>query len=581
MEYIIMAAALAIMVLVLFLMESTRCRKEEKRFIENLYKNHGKLPKKEYALERFVRMGSYFERHSAEAQLDDITWNDLNMDDIFKRMNYTFSASGEEYLYYKLRTLEQDEESLQHLEEVIGFFEEHADERVKIQLAARKLGYTGKYSLYDYLDNLETLGERSNRKHVIALLLFVVFFALLWVEFSLGIMGLVVLIIYNIIAYFKDKGEIDPYITSFSYIIRLMKVCAEVEKINIPPCQREWQEIKTALRGLSGLKRNSYWIMSPYRGNAAQISGNLVEMFAEYIRMVFHADLMKFNSMLRVVRSHVQDVDRLISVMGYLETAIAIGAFRCSLENGYCVPELARTDSASATENSHRKAEITESTVKSLNMQEGYHPLLTSPVKNSIVTNQGVLLTGSNASGKSTFLKTVALNAVLAQTIHTCTADSYRASFFRVYSSMSLRDNLDSGESYYIVEIKALKRILDARGDGVPILCFVDEVLRGTNTVERIAASTQILKSLGNTNILCFAATHDIELTELLKNEFSNYHFEEDVRDGDIHFNYKLLEGKATTRNAIRLLELLGYEKEIIKKASLQAETFIRTNQWQ
>ena len=147
---------------------------------------------------------------------------------------------------------------------------------------------------------------------------------------------------------------------------------------------------------------------------------------------------------------------------------------------------------------------------------------------------------------------------------------------------MALRDDLDSGESYYIVEIKALKRILDAASarEG-RILCFVDEVLRGTNTIERIAASTQILKSLGSSGILCFAATHDIELTELLQDDFDNYHFEEDVRDGDVFFNYRLKEGKATSRNAIKLLELMGYDKDVIKKATDQAERFTQSGIWQ
>ena len=194
---------------------------------------------------------------------------------------------------------------------------------------------------------------------------------------------------------------------------------------------------------------------------------------------------------------------------------------------------------------------------------------------------RGVLLTGSNASGKSTFLKTAAVNAILAQTIHTCTADRYCAPLFRIYSSMSLRDDMESGESYYMVEIRALKRILDAAGKTeTPVLCFVDEVLRGTNTVERIAASSQILASLGARNIFCFAATHDIELTELLRDRFDNYHFEEEVRDGDVAFPYRLLPGKAVTRNAIRLLELMGYDQRIIRLADEQARHFLETGEW-
>lgn len=568
MEYLLFIAAMAAFVAVIFVMESIRVRNEEKRFTLSLYEDYGKPAQKEYALERFAKMDSYFRRHGAEAQLDDITWNDLGMDDIFKRMNNTLSASGEEYLYYTLRTLGQNEEALEHLEEVVRFFSEHPDERVRVQLAAWRLGYMGKYSLYDYLDHLDILGERSSRKNILLDLLFLPLIGLLWVNFSVSILGIVLLVIYNIVTYFKEKEEIDPYITSFSYIMRLMVSCRELEKIQVPVCAGEWERIKKARSGLAGMKRNSGWVMSPYRGNA---SGDILAIVMDYIRMIFHVDLIKFNGMLRVLRGHMEDVDALIGVMGYVETAIAIGAFRVSLtakeaestasSKGWCVPVFTQAER--------------------IEMAQAYHPLLGAPVKNGIAAERGVLLTGSNASGKSTFLKTVAVNAVLAQTVHTCAADRYRAPFFRVYSSMALKDDIVSGESYYIVEIKSLKRILDAAAlrKGL-ILCFVDEVLRGTNTVERIAASTQILRSLGHSGILCFAATHDIELTELLQEDFDNYHFEEDVRDGDVYFNYRLKKGKAATRNAIKLLELMGYEPQVIEKASAQAEYFLASGVW-
>lgn len=575
MEYLVFMAAMLAFVAVIFGMEAVRSRKEEQRFIARLREDFCSLNEKEYALERFARMDSYFRRHETGGQLDDITWNDLGMDEIFKRMNYTLSASGEEYLYYTLRTLRQSGEELAHLEETICFFMEHPDQRVKVQLAARKLGYTGKYSLYDYLDNLDLLGERSSRKHILCDVLFLPLIGLLWVNFSTAILGIAVLVIYNIVSYFKEKGEIDPYITSFSYIMRLMQSCGDLEKVHAPVCSREWERIRKARAGLQGMKRNSGWVMSPYRGNA---SGDILAIFMDYVRMVFHVDLIKFNGMLKVLRGHQEDVDTLIQVMGYVETAIAIGIFRISLE-------------ASGAEDGERNGELREAGrewcvpeftgEEEIVLEAGYHPLLNNPVKNGIAAGRGVLLTGSNASGKSTFLKMVALNAILAQTVHTCAAARYRAPFFQVYSSMALRDDMGSGESYYIVEIKALKRILDAAAQRKGrILCFVDEVLRGTNTVERIAASTQILKSLGSSGILCFAATHDIELTELLQKDFDNYHFEEEVREGDIFFNYRLKEGKATTRNAIRLLELMGYDQAVIQRASAQAEHFVASGVW-
>ncbi len=553
----LLVLALAIVTVVVFLLNAYHAKQAEKRFMNSLYEDCGRLAQKEYAPERFARIGSYFLRHSSPLQLDDITWNDLGMDELFMRMNYTLSASGEEYLYYTLRTLRQEEEDLLHLEEVVRYFDSHPDERVKVQLQMNKLGYTGKFSLYDYLDNLDYLGERSNRKSLIQNILFLPLIALLWVNFSIGIMGLVMLMVYNITTYFKEKGEIDPYITSFAYIMRLLDVCDELEKIKLPVCGKEQERLRMHRKEMQAMRRNSFWVMDPGRGQA---SGNILEAILDYVRMVFHVDLLKFNNMLKHLRNHIENVDALIGTVGYLETAIAIGIFRNSLTEGYCLPEFADKNG--------------------LCMENGYHPLIVRPVKNGIHAEQGVLLTGSNASGKSTFLKTVAINAVFAQTIHTCMADRFRSALYQVYSSMALRDDLGAGESYYIVEIKALKRILDAAKEGGRVLCFVDEVLRGTNTVERIAASTQILKSLRGENILCFAATHDIELTELLQKEYDNYHFSEEVRDGDVVFDYKLQSGKATTRNAIRLLELLGYDRKIIEKAYEQAEHFTDSGSW-
>ena len=137
-----------------------------------------------------------------------------------------------------------------------------------------------------------------------------------------------------------------------------------------------------------------------------------------------------------------------------------------------------------------------------------------------------------------------------------------------------------SQESYYIVEIKSLKRIMDHMEDELPLLCFVDEVLRGTNTVERIAASAQILKSMDRRKVQCFAATHDIELTYVLEKEYENYHFQEEVSEGDILFNYQLYEGRATSRNAIRLLSIIGYDDEIIRAAEASAKRFVDTGEW-
>ena len=118
------------------------------------------------------------------------------------------------------------------------------------------------------------------------------------------------------------------------------------------------------------------------------------------------------------------------------------------------------------------------------------------------------------------------------------------------------------------------------RKDAGPVLCFVDEVLRGTNTVERIAASTQIMKVLAGGRTLCFAATHDVELTRLLAAVYDNYHFEETIEEEDIFFPYLLCKGPASSRNAIALLKMLGYDRKIVEEAEAMAERFLKSGSW-
>ena len=560
MEYLLAFGAIALFLAGLVLAEAVRARRQRREFIDKIRNDYLTLNDKKYSPDRFERLKSYYDRHRDGILTDEITWNDLGMDELFKRMNYTLSASGEEYLYYLLHDLKQDRGELERYEQLIQSLGADTELRTSLQFRFSQLGYTGKYSLYDYIENLDYLENTPATKLYLMNLLFLPLAAIGLFNFSLSVILLVAFVIYKIVTYFRYKGEIDPYITSFAYIIRLLVLCEDIEKDlaqhELPAAEEVLARIHRNRKALDGMRRNSFWIMSGTRGNASDI----VSVLCDYLRMIFHLDIIKFFSMLKTVRAHLQELDGLITDTGYLESVLSVWIFRQSLEHGWCVPRFEDDAGISVT--------------------EGYHPLLTKPVNNSISAERGVLLTGSNASGKSTFLKMVAINAILAQSINTCAAKDYRGEFFRVYSSMALRDDISGGDSYYIVEIKALKRILDAASEeGCRVLCFVDEVLRGTNTIERIAASAQILRSLGE-NVLCFAATHDIELTSLLDDKFDNYHFEEEINEGDIHFNYRLKNGKATTRNAIKLLELMGYSREIIEEASAMAETFLRTGAW-
>lgn len=563
MEYLILFLALLLVGALVFAKGLWDAKKQNRWHREKVREAFGKKAQREYEDGEFSGIPRYFEKHQEGFFLDDITWNDLNMDEIFLQMNTTGSSAGQEYLYAMLRTPSFSEEELMHREELMQYFTEHEEERLRIQMLYRQMGRTGKYSLYDYLDFLDALGERKNGPQILLDLLLIPAVGLIAVNAQAGILALMFLLIFNISTYMKEKRATEPYLVSFRYVFRTIALAEKLCDENIPVLEREKETLEALLKNFHRLKRNAAWGMRGMGGD-----GNPLTIIMDYVNMVFHFDILAFNTMLHQVREHAQNIDELLTATGKIDALIAAAGYRKSLE-AWCVPEFLHEEAAGA-EGTH------------ISMRAMYHPLLEDPVKNDISAAQGVLLTGSNASGKSTFLKAAALNAILAQTIHTCCADAYRGCFFRTMTSMALRDDLGSGESYYIVEIKALKRILEAAAQPEPpVLCFVDEVLRGTNTVERIAASTQILKSLHRPGVCCFAATHDIELTELLQEEYVNYHFEEEITEGDIHFPYRLMKGKATSRNAIRLLAIMGYEEGIIKSAEKMAAHFVTCGHWE
>lgn len=175
-------------------------------------------------------------------------------------------------------------------------------------------------------------------------------------------------------------------------------------------------------------------------------------------------------------------------------------------------------------------------------------------------------------------MKSMALGVLFSQVTGYAFAQSFHLHKGELLSSMALRDSIEKKESYFVTEIKSLRRILEKTSQSF-CYCFIDEILRGTNTVERIAASSSVLEHLGKSQSCIYVATHDIELTELLA-DYSNVHFREKYQGHDIIFDYKLLEGPSDSTNAILLLRVMGFDDGIILEAQKRVENFLETRSW-
>ena len=524
--------------------------KKKRKFVEN----YGKSNTRKWKAGELERISIYAKYRESYQTVDDLTWNDLDMDLIYQQMAYTESSLGDDYLYYLLKNPIKDKEVLKDREKKITTLSDNPDLRSDLQVIFSSLGRMERFSLAHYIAFLMRENPKSNVKHYVMDAFIVVSIIIMIFHVGLGLGLFFALILYNVVSYFRDKAYFEPYLASIRYLFKVLDKTIEVKNLLPLALSKEKEELGKIVDALNPIRKNSYVVMSHGR-----MGGEGLEVLFDYLRMCLHLDIIKFNRMLRGIQQYEKELWRLYEILGEIDAYIAVGQYR-AFWNNTCIPVFGCD--------------------KKMEMMEGYHPLIENPVVNSIQVEKNILLTGSNASGKSTFLKTVGVNALLAQTIHTCMAKEFKLPICKVFSSMSLKDSISLKESYYMAEIKAIKRILDAEAETDMIICLVDEVLRGTNTVERIAASTQILKSMSDKKIMCFAATHDVELTKTLAKEYDNYHFEESMVKGDVQFSYKLKQGRANSSNAIDLLANLGYDGKIIEKARNMVNRFETQGEW-
>jgi len=193
------------------------------------------------------------------------------------------------------------------------------------------------------------------------------------------------------------------------------------------------------------------------------------------------------------------------------------------------------------------------------------HPLISSEQRkyNDLAFKDEVkvlLITGSNMSGKSTLLRTAGINLVLAYAGAPVCARAFKASLMSLYSCMRVSDNLEENISSFYAELLRIKKIVQTAEKGERVFFLLDEVFKGTNSLDRHNGAKVLINKLSQTNSLGLTSTHDLELCDLAEeNErIANYHFQEYYQDGKIYFDYQLRPGPSTTRNALYLMQLAG-----------------------
>jgi DNA mismatch repair ATPase MutS len=473
--------------------------------------------------------------------IDDRSWKDLDLDEVFSSVDYTVSEPGRQYLYHLLRSPRSRKSELERLDRVVNALASDDRARNGIRGALEKLSD----SRAGYLEEL-FFGNVPSRPRlwmlfpaltisaVGCLLLVAVWPKLLLVWLGICVASVGVQVIY--------KPTVKRFIPAIHEVPVFLKAVDRLGELQIGEVADELRTLRERGAHLGTLRAATSWLaFEP--GQASELAGTVYE----YLNLLFLLDANAFVFATTTLRDSRDIAQGLFDTIGYLDAAQSIATWRGSL--------------------SHWSAPQFMAPQKTLCTEELFHPLLANPVSNSLdVDGKSVLITGSNMSGKTTFVRTLGVNAVLAQTLHTTCAKVWSAPLLRVHTSIGRADSLMDGKSYYLAEVESILSLVRAKGDQ-QCLFLLDEVFRGTNTTERVAAGYAVLAHLNGGQDIVVAATHDVELLQLLRDTYAMHHFREQIVDGRLTFDHLIQPGPSSTRNAIALLKLMKYPDSIVADA--------------
>ncbi|ADL52181.1 MutS-related protein [Clostridium cellulovorans] len=478
-----------------------------------------------------------------ENYIDDLTFNDLNLKNIFKKIDKTFTTPGQEVLYHMLRRPLIDKEKLEARKKIIDSFEKNqkaSDDVAETLFKLDKTFANSKSILWSEFQDSELLSVVSKALAITPIIWIILGIVLMAPSYAfLFFANLIVNSILNM----KIENALMGRTKIAGYLAETIKTAERIADLNLEFLGDYNSNLKELTKSCRGVKRAGRLLTKIIKFN------ELLDIFNN----IFVLEVNCYFVIMKQLKSRKEELRQIYYIVGEIDTILSISNFR-KMQSNISDPMFVEE--------------------KYLKMTDMVHPLIKEPISNNVVLdNHGIMITGSNMSGKSTFLRTVGINALLAQTILTTFSKEYKGSIFYISSSISPEDSIVEGKSYYLGEAEGILRIVNKSKLKVPTLAMIDEIFRGTNPVERISAAANISNYLVENNALPLIATHDLELTKMVNN-FKFFYLKEDVKDGGMTFDYKLREGISPTRNAIKLLKMLGYPKIIIDTTEEQIKHY-------
>lgn len=517
----------------------TRKKKDKERFLNSF----GKLKNELFDFELIEKYFIHKDNSKAYQILSDKTCIDLDLQELYMFIDRTHSRVGQQFLYNKLRTIPSDSEKVEMNEGLIKIITQNSDFRTNVQRQLEKLNKNEAYYISSLFQEKHLKPPKWFR--LIGLLSLASLLSLIMLFFlPQFIFILVGIFIINIGVHYWNKKNLYQYLGSIPQLLRLNNIARDLFRNE--QLQRINPNLQDSIRAIDKVRnRMSFFNLE------ARLEGDLQTLFwsiLELFKILFLLEPLLLFGVLKQLDTKRKEIENVFSFVGQIDSLVSIASVRIGLEV-YCIPEINESDSK-------------------IIAKDIFHPLIVDCINNSLAVNKkSILLTGSNMSGKTSFIRTIGLNVISGLTLNTCFARSITIPRIQISSAIRISDDLMNDKSYYFEEVLTIKDMIDKCGRDKPNLFLLDEIFKGTNTIERISAGKAVLSSLSKNKNIVFVSTHDIELADLLEKEFELHHFCEIVDDKTVDFDFKLKVGKLKSRNAIRILQINDYPEYIINEA--------------
>ena len=468
---------------------------------------------------------------SYDFSIDDETWNNLNLDEIFSQINNTQTSVGSEFLYSKMRLLHFSKDN--QFEKIKEYLSENKEVKEKIQETLARLGKKDNNQVFQIVFHSGLEGIKYDRLYIILGLLPVLSLFLALVNNILGSLIFICSVCFNLIFYVFRKYSLELELERMSYLVQIIHVSKSIAKIDFPDAGSLSENLKN-------------FTFINFLGYAFNYKVGVSEtlLIFEYINAIFMIPFIAYSQLNSKLFKHNQSIKEILNIISSLDAAIAnLNYLDYSAYS--CVPSF------------HKEF--------GLIAEEVYHPLLKNPVSNSIEISRNILISGDNASGKSTFMRTIAINCILSQSLNFALAKKFSMLHGGISTSMNIGDNVLDGESHFVAEGKRIRELIQKLSSGTFNYLFLDEVFNGTNSTERVAIGASLMVWLGTKNCSYMITTHDTGLVKAGIEYNENYYFVSATATNKS--DYKIREGISVTTNAISTLENLGYPEDLVRKS--------------